>query len=134
MDYQIIEGLENMEIADIVRLLHTTYWAKDRPVEDIDRAVSHSRCVGIRLPGDHTLAAFARVISDGATMFYLSDVVVDEAWRGRGLGTALVSHIVSLPDYRPLRGFLITQDAHGLYRKFGFETATDRVMVRTPKG
>ena len=121
-----------MELSDIVRLLRTTYWAQDRPVEVIERAVQHSACYGLRLPGDHTLAAFARVVSDGATMFYLSDVVVDEAWRGRGLGTALVSHIVSLPAYAPLRGFLITRDAHGLYRQFGFEPAGNRVMVKAP--
>ena len=134
MEYRIVDGLDNMELADIVRLLRTTYWAGNRPVEVIETAVRNAHCYGICLPGDHRLVAFARVVSDGATMYYLADVVVDEAWRGRGLGTALVSHIVSLPDYRPLRGFLITQDAHGLYRKFGFETATDRVMVRTPKG
>ena len=133
MDYQIIEGLENMEIADIVRLLHTTYWAKDRPAEVIERAASHSRCFGIRLPGDYTLAAFARVISDGATMFYLSDVVVDETCRGQGLGRALLVHILSQPEYRGLRGFLITRDAHGLYRKFGFDAPSDRVMVKERK-
>ena len=134
MDYQIIEGLENMEIADIVRLLHTTYWAEKRPMEVTERAMGHSVCYGIFLEGSDALAGFARVITDYATTFYLCDVVVDPVCRGQGLGTALVSHIVSLPDYRPLRGFLITRDAHGLYRKFGFETATDRVMVRTPKG
>ena len=133
MDYRIVEGLENMELTDIVRLLHTTYWAKDRPAEVIERAASHSRCFGIRLPGDYTLAAFARVISDGATMFYLADVVVDETCRGQGLGRALLVHILSQPEYRGLRGFLITRDAHGLYRKFGFETASDRVMVRERK-
>lgn len=27
MEYRIIEGLDNMELSDIVRLLRTTYWA-----------------------------------------------------------------------------------------------------------
>ena len=134
MDYRIVEGLENMELSDVVRLLQTTYWAGDRPVEVIETALKHSRCFGIRLPGSDALAAFARVVSDGATMFYLADVVVDEACRGRGLGTALVGHILSLPAYDRLRGLLFTRDAHALYQKFGFEPATDRVMVRTPKG
>ena len=93
-----------------------------------------AHCYGICLPGDHRLVAFARVVSDGATMYYLADMVVDEAWRGRGLGTALVSHIVTCPAYAPLRGLLFTRDAHGLYRKFGFEPASERVMVKAPKG
>ena len=123
MEYRIIEGLGNMELSDIVRLLRTTYWAGDRPVEVIETALKNSR----------TLAAFARVVSDGATMYYLADVVVDEAWRGRGLGTALVSHIVSCPTYARLRGLLFTRDAHGLYRKFGFDAPSDRVMVKERK-
>ena len=133
MEYRIIEGLDNMELSDIVRLLRTTYWAGDRPVEVIETALKNSRCFGIHLPGSNTLAAFARVVSDGATMYYLADVVVDEAWRGRGLGTALVSHIVSCPTYARLRGLLFTRDAHGLYRKFGFDAPSDRVMVKERK-
>ena len=134
MEYRIVEGLDNMEPADIIRLLRTTYWAQDRPAEVIETALRNSRCFGILLPGDQTLAAFARVVSDGATMYYLADVVVDEAYRRQGLGTALVSHIVSLPSYAHLRGLLFTRDAHGLYRKFGFDAPGDRVMVKTPKG
>ena len=133
MEYQIIEGLENMALSDIVRLLRTTYWAGDRPTEVIETALQNSRCFGILLPDGQTLAAFARVVSDGATMYYLADVVVDEAWRGRGLGTALVSHIVSCPTYARLRGLLFTRDAHGLYRKFGFDAPSDRVMVKERK-
>ena len=49
-----------------------------------------------------------------------------------GLGKALVSHIVSQPEYTGLRGFLITRDAHGLYEKFGFQTVNGRVMVKAP--
>ncbi len=30
---------------------------------------------------------------------------------------------VTCAEYAGLRGFLITRDAHGLYRKFGYETA-----------
>ena len=133
MGYRIVEGAENMQLQDIVRLLRTTYWAKDRSVEVIERAVQSSACYGICLEGSDALAAFARVVSDGATMYYLADVVVDEACRGRGLGTALLAYIESLPAYAHLRGFLITRDAHGLYRKFGFETVNDRVMVKAPK-
>ena len=134
MHYTILEGAESMRRDDIVRLLRTTYWAAQRPVEKIASSMRHSACYGVWLEDEQKLVGFARVITDYATTYYLCDVIIDEAYRGRGLGTALVSHIVSLPTYATLRGFLITQGAHGLYRKFGFETATDRVMVRTPKG
>ena len=130
MTHRIVEGAENMELADVVRLLRTTYWAENRPAEVIERAMAHSDCYGVLLEGSDALAAFARVITDHATTFFLSDVVVDPALRGKGLGKALLAHILSQPEYRGLRGFLITRDAHDLYRPFGFEVVNDRVMVR----
>ena len=133
MDYRIVEGAENIELNDVVRLLRTTYWAENRPAEVIQKAMAHSACYGIRLEGSESLVAFARVISDEATTFYLADVVVDPACRHQGLGTALLEHILSRPQYRGLRGLLITRDAHGLYRPFGFEVVNDRVMVRPPQ-
>jgi hypothetical protein len=46
------------------------------------------------------------------------------------LGTALIGHIESRPEYAGLRGLLLTRDAHGLYAKFGFETVNGRAMVK----
>ena len=133
MDCRIVEGYENMKLDQVVRLLRATYWADTRPVEVIEKSLRHSACFGVYLPGSDQLVGFARVISDEATTYYLSDVVVDPAWRGRGLGKSLVGHIVAHPAYARLRGFLITRDAHALYRPFGFEVVNDRVMVK-PRG
>ena len=134
MGFRIVEGAENMRTEDVVRLLRTTYWAEKRPVELIEKSLRNSTCYGVFVEGSETLAGFARVISDYATTYYLCDVVIDPACRGRGLGTALVSHIDARPEYAGLRGFLITRDAHGLYRKFGYEVVNDRVMAKLNKG
>ena len=130
MDYQIVDGRDKMATGEIVRLLRLTYWADKRPVERIERSTRHSACYGVRL-ADGKLVGFARVIGDYATTYYLCDVIIDPAYQHRGLGTALVSYIVSLPDYAGLRGVLITRDAHSLYRKFGFEVLNDRAMVKS---
>ena len=130
MSGRIVHGAENMDLADIVRLLRFTYWADMRPVETIERSLRNSACFGIYTEEGGRLAGFARVISDYATTYYLCDVVIDPACRGRGLGTALVAHIVSLPEYAGLRGFLVTRDAHGLYEKFGFRSAEGTAMVK----
>lgn len=128
MHYKILEGAENMRLDDIVRLLRTTYWAGQRPVEKIEASLRHSACYGIWLEDEQKLAGFARVITDDATTYYLCDVIIDEAYRGKGLGKALLSHITA--KYAGLRGLLLTRDAHGLYRQFGFETADGRAMVK----
>lgn len=128
MDYRIIEGREDMDVQDVARLLKMTYWAADRSIEQIERSMRHSACYGVVV--DDRLVGFARVISDYATTYYLCDVVIDPACRGQGLGKALVGHIEALPVYQGLRGMLITRDAHGLYRQFGYETLDGRAMVK----
>lgn len=132
MNYRIVGGAEQMKTEDIARLLKMTYWAENRSAETIEKSVRNSSCYGIYAEGTDRLAGFARVISDYATSWYLCDVIIDPAYRHQGLGTALVSHIVSLPLFAGLRGFLITRDAHDLYRKFGFEVVNGRVMIKSP--
>lgn len=131
MEYSIISGSENMDIDEVVRLLKMTYWADKRPVDQIKRSMSNSSCYGVFLDQEKKLIGFARVISDYATTYYLCDVIIDTAYRHMGLGTALISHIESLPEYAGLRGILITRDAHALYRKFGYEVLNERVMVKS---
>ena len=133
LEYRIVEGSDQMKMEDIARLLKMTYWADKRSPETIEKAVRNSSCYGVYADGSEQLAGFARVISDYATSYYLCDVIIDPEYRHKGLGKALVSHIVSLPEYAGIRGFLITRDAHDLYRKFGFEVLNGRVMVKSPE-
>jgi ribosomal protein S18 acetylase RimI-like enzyme len=132
MNYRIVDGFDKMKLEDIVSLLRMTYWADKRPIDKIEKSVRNSSCYGIYLEDADKLAGFARVISDYATVYYLCDVIIDTEYRHKGLGTALISYIDSLPEFSGLRGFLITRNAHALYRKFGYEVVNDRVMLKEP--
>ena len=134
IEYRIIEGPDKMKLMDIGRLLRMTYWADNRSLEQIAKSVRNSSCYGIVLEGSDELIGFARVISDYATTYYLCDVIIDTEYRHMGLGTALVSHMLSLPELSGLRGLLLTRDAHGFYRQFGFETENERAMVKASAG
>ena len=130
MNYRIVDDLDQMNLSDIIRLLKSTYWADKRSDEQIEKSARNSSCYGIYVEGESKLAGFARVISDYATTYYLCDVVIDKEYQHKGLGTALVSYIESLPVYEGLRGILVTRDAHSLYRKFGYEAVDGRVMIK----
>ncbi len=132
MNYRIVVGADEMNSREVAALLKTTYWANRRSIEKIEKSMRNSSCYGVYLDDEKKLVGFARVISDHATTYYLCDVVIDGAYRGRGLGKALLSHIVSLPEYAGLRGLLLTRDAHSLYEKYGFETVNGRAMVKAP--
>ena len=129
-DYKIIDGAEGMSVAEVMRLLKQTYWAAERPREQVASSMRNSRCYGVVWKKEKTLVGFARVISDFSTTYYLCDVVIDANHRGRGLGKALVSYVESQPVYQGLWGMLITRDAHGLYERFGYEVLDGRFMVK----
>ena len=132
MKYRIVEGKENIRVEDVARLLKMSYWADSRPIEKIEKSMNNSKCVGLYVEGVDELIGFARVISDYATTFYLCDVIIDKDYQHNGLGKAIVSHVVSMPEFQGLRGLLVTKDAHTLYEKYGYEIVNNRAMIRTP--
>lgn len=109
-------------------MLEKTYWAQGRPEDVIQKSIENSLVYGIYHKNDQV--GFARVITDYATAYYLCDVVIDEAHRGFGLGKKLIKTIIEDERLINLRGILATNDAHGLYQRYGFISSGDRFMNR----
>ena len=108
-----------LDIDVIHGFLRTSYWAEGRRRSVVERAIRNSLCFGVYVGGQQV--AFARVVSDRAVFAYLMDVFVVPEYRGRGISKALMHAVLDHPDLQNLRVFLLgTQDAHGLYKQFGF--------------
>ncbi|MBB4728865.1 GNAT family N-acetyltransferase [Xanthomonas arboricola] len=107
-----------------VALLHRylaqhSSWARDIPLAVVQRSIANSLCFGGFLHGGQV--AFARVVSDYATVAYLGDVFVLPEHQGKGYGKAMMDAVMAHPDLQGLRRFsLATSDAHGLYARYGF--------------
>ena len=100
------------------------YWSRGIPRETVARAIAGSLCFGGYLD-DVGQVAFARVITDGATFGYLSDVLVLPQHRGHGYSKQLMAAIMSHPSVQGLRRFMLaTSDAHTLYAQYGFTAPT----------
>ena len=111
-----------------------SYWARGIPRETVARSIRNSLCFGVFDTADGTQAAFARVVTDRATFAYLADVYVLPAYRGRGISTWMMDAVTAHPELQGLRRWmLMTQDAHGLYARYGFRPLGDpgRGMERT---
>jgi GNAT superfamily N-acetyltransferase len=106
---------------DVVHdFLTKCYWAKGISRDVVARSIENSLCFGVYSEGRQV--GFARVISDCATYAYIGDVFLLDSFRGRGLGKWLMECIMQHPRLQGLRRWsLVTQDAHGLYSKLGFE-------------
>ena len=65
-------------------------------------------------------------MTDRAIFAYLCDVFIDEAYRGQSLGKWMMDCVMSHPDLQGMRRWcLLTRDAHGLYKQFGFTELGD---------
>lgn len=94
-------------------------WAVGISRAVVDRAIENSLCFGGYVDGRQV--AFARVVTDYATIGNLVDVFVIPEFRGRGYGMEIMKAVMAHPSLKGLRRFTVaTGDAHTLYEKFGF--------------
>jgi GNAT superfamily N-acetyltransferase len=122
--FEISTDPARLDRAAVHAFLTESYWAKGVPREIVDRSISNSLSFG--LYDASRQIGFARVITDRATYAYLADVYVLPEYRGRGLGKWLMETVMAHPDLQGLRRWsLVTRDAHGLYRGFGFKDVKD---------
>lgn len=121
MVYEVSDDHGRFDLARAHRWISTeSYWADGIPRETFARSCANSLVVGAYAP-DGTMAAMARVVTDRATFGWVCDVFVDAAHRGAGLGKQIMAYLRAHPDLQGLRRLqLVTRDAHGLYRQFGF--------------
>ena len=109
-----------LDLGAVHQFLTNCYWAKGIPREVVERSIQHALCFGI-YDGSGAQVGFARVVSDFSTVAYLGDVFVLESHRGRGLGKWMMQCILAHPALEGMRRWiLVTRDAHGLYKQFGF--------------
>lgn len=120
--YVISTDKSKLDVAVIHDFLsNRSYWGKGRTFEAVQKTIDNSLCFGAYDKKDQ-LAGFARVVTDLTIFAYLMDVFILEDNRGRGLGKQLIDHIINYPDLQGIRFWrLDTDDAHGLYRKYGFK-------------
>src|SRR5262249_44151703 len=117
-----------VDLAAVHRYLaEESYWARGRAYADVEALVNQAtRGVGL-YDGDRPIGFF-RAARWSPGLFYLAEVYVLEAYRGRGLGVELVREMVEAGPLAGRSWLLHTADAHELYRKLGFGTPGERVM------
>lgn len=124
-EFSISTDKSKLDIDAIHDFLSTkAYWSVNVPRARVKTAIENSLCFGVYKHGKQV--GFARVITDFAAIAYLGDVYILEEHRGHGLSKWLIQTIMSHPDLQGLRRWiLLTKDAHGLYRQFGWTDIAD---------
>ena len=130
--YELDDDASRVDVDAVWAFLSTdAYWGRSRTRADFEAQLTTAwRVVGVYEAATGRLVGFARAISDGVALAYLSDVFVTAEARGKGLGKELVATMIDRGHGAGFRWSLHTSDAHGLYRQFGFAPPDDRYLER----
>ena len=120
-EYEISTDAHRLNVEVIHKFLaEDSYWSPGIPRSIVERAIANSLCFGVY----HRAAqvGFARVVTAKSTFALLADLFILKAHRGKGLSKWLMHRVIGHEDLQGLRRLLLlTSDAHGLYRQFGFK-------------
>jgi GNAT superfamily N-acetyltransferase len=119
-NFTISTDRTKLDVGLIHHFLSTeAYWSKGIPLHTVEAAIVNSLNFGV-YDGDLQVG-YARIVSDFATIAYLGDVFILPQFRGKGLSKMLMQEVMNHPQLQGLRRWiLLTGDAHGLYKQFGW--------------
>ena len=104
---------------DLHRLMLQSDWGHERTVDGLGTMLSQST-IRLGVWDGERLVGFARAISDGVYRSVIEDVIVDEEYRGKGIGAKIMGILIGrLSDVEHIYLFTST-DLEGYYKRFGF--------------
>ncbi len=126
-DYTLTDDTARVNVPAVHGLLSTSYWAPDRTAEVICASLDRSLCFSLLHGSDQI--GFGRFVTDHATFSWFCDFIIESGHRANGLGKWMLTIMLEHPAVRDTNIYLGTQDAHELYRRYGFE---DKAMMKRP--
>jgi N-acetylglutamate synthase-like GNAT family acetyltransferase len=131
--FKVSTNKEYLDVSLIHSFLTTSYWAKGRTKELVQKSIDNSFCFGVYKENEEQVG-FSRVITDFVTFAYISDLFILEEYRGKGLSKLLVENIMNHEKLQNIkRTMLATEDAHGLYKQYGFDALSDPSLFMEKK-
>ncbi len=123
---RMMENIEFMNTIDIEvykDFRHSVGWGELQH-EQVEALLKNSICFSCVM--DKKVVGIARILWDGGYTAYLADVIVDEKFRGQGIGKKLVEHAIDEVKSRMQGGWkvkmilLAAKGRESFYGQFGF--------------
>ena len=124
-----VHELTDDQIQQLTDLYEKHWWSKGRTREDITKMLQGclSVCL-VKAAGSNTdnkqLIGYTRVITDYVFKAIIFDVIVDEEYRGKGLGRCLLEAVLEHPDLAGIKHFELycAPEMEAFYEKWGFSS------------
>lgn len=105
-----------------------------RPLDDVGRIADMLRHANLvltaRADADGSLIGVARSLTDFAYCCYLSDLAVDKAWQGRGVGRALLYETKRIIGPQATLLLLSAPDPMTYYPRIGMDAVANGFIIR----
>ena len=101
-------------------LFEQTSWANNRSPLDIQLMLDRSH-FSLGVWDEDRLIGFARVITDDRYRALIDDVVVDSAYRGRGIASEMLDKMLKRLQHIEIIMLDCAPELEGFYGKFGFK-------------
>lgn len=109
-------------------MVNDSYWGKGRTLEQTIQTIENSYCFGMYTLSNEQIG-FARIVSDFVFFGNIMDVFIAPNYQGKGLGKALIEHILDHKMFKDLQTLTLkTKDAHALYERYGFKKIGDATL------
>ncbi|MBD8164502.1 GNAT family N-acetyltransferase [Erwinia persicina] len=120
-EYLLSSDTRKLDIAWVhAQLAEKSYWAAGQSLATTERSLAASMPFGLYYRQQQV--GFGRLITDYSRFAYLSDVMIDDAHRGKGLGRWFAATVLTHPELQTIkRWMLATDDAHDVYRRAGWQ-------------
>ena len=136
-NFEIVDGCDKMNFQEVTAMLKNAYWSMGIKINEVEAGACNSALVVGTFTSGGRQIGYARVISDKIRFAYVLDVYVNENFRKQGIGQAMIKFILNHPDLKDVyQWLLITQNAHGVYKKAGFvrlENPENWMEIRKPR-
>ena len=104
---------------ELHQLFQQTSWANERSPLDIQLMLDRSQ-ITLGVWDEDRLIAFARVISDDMYRALIDDVVVDSAYRQRGIASQMLQKLLKRVEHIEQVMLDCGDELSGFYAQFGF--------------
>ena len=125
MDYPLIERKPTP--GEFLKLRKVVEWTQPS-VEAVKKGLEGTLYAACAMEGDEIIG-MARVIGDGATVFYIQDVIVIPDRQNQGIGTALMENMMEYIRRNAVPGAVVglmsALGRESFYQKFGFWVRPD---------
>ena len=113
----------DLPASEYIRVLNASGLGVRRPVDDPERIQRMIDCAGIVLCArdDSRLVGVARSVTDFSYCCYLSDLAVDKAYQGHGIGKELIVRTQEVIGEESMLLLLEAPTAKGYYEHIGFQ-------------